>query len=79
MKKKFKNSSIIELQNKVKNIFNSRKVLSYYISSTCIYLINNTFLKSENNRRWNQIILTYLKKLILNYPINKGGFMSFDN
>ena len=78
-REEFKNSSIEYIQNKVRDTFDKMNILSYEISSTCIFLINNTFLNSKNNGRWNQIILTYIRKLIFDSPINKGDFMSFDN
>ena len=78
-REEFKNSSIEYIQYKVRDTFDKMNILSYEISSTCIFLINNTFLNSKNNGRWNQIILTYIRKLIFDSPINKGDFMSFDN
>jgi hypothetical protein len=78
-KQEFINDMVIETKSSLLNLFNSRNISSYNISESCLYLFNSTFLNTENHSVWNKTLLTYLRKFVLDSPINKGDFMAYDN
>ena len=78
-KNSFINYIVKQTQISVKSLFGHRNISDYNISNNCTYLFHKTFFNNNTNSNLDQTLLTYLRKVIFDSPINKGDFMSFEN
>ena len=64
------------IQKFLKNFLLEGSIFSYDISPDCMHLFNHAFLENSD---LDPIFLNYLKKLIMDSPMNSGGFLNYEN